>query len=66
MTPGLQDGRDFTLTGTGNELARAVYGPRPLAALLAEGLIAIDGDVAAAQAFADLFSLRRPSRSPRP
>jgi DNA-binding HxlR family transcriptional regulator len=62
VTPGLHDGRGFSLTGTGNELARAVYGPRSLAALLAEGLIAIDGDIAAAQAFADLFHLRPTSR----
>ena len=59
VVPGLHDGRAFTLTGTGNTLARAVYGRRPLAALAAEGLVAVDGDPAAAQAFADLFTLRQ-------
>jgi DNA-binding HxlR family transcriptional regulator len=56
--PGLQDGRQFTLIGDGNALARAVYGERPVAELVRQGLLELEGDAARAQAFADLFSLR--------
>jgi DNA-binding HxlR family transcriptional regulator len=58
VTPGLQDGRQFTLVGDGNTLARAIYGERPLAELVRKGLIELEGDAAAAQRFADLFGLR--------
>lgn len=57
---GLSPGRDFALTGSGNALARAVYGPEPVATLAAEGVVGLEGDAAAAQAFVDLFK-RRPS-----
>lgn len=59
IAPGLQAGRDFTLSGTGNTLARAVYGSRPVGALVAEGAVTLEGDAAKAQAFADLFNVRR-------
>lgn len=49
---------DFTLSGDGNQLAIAVYGPVPLAQLAASGGIGLSGDAAAAQAFVDLFRLR--------
>lgn len=42
---------------TGNAMAMAVYGQRPLSALIAKGVISVDGDVDAAQAFVDLFGL---------
>lgn len=58
VAPGLQEGRDFTLSGNGNTLARAVYGAQPLADLQAADVIALEGDIAAAQRFVDLFSLR--------
>lgn len=66
VTPGLQDGRRFTLAGDGNALAGAVYGARPLGDLVRKGLIGLDGDAAAAQAFVDLFSLRPPEALPAP
>ncbi len=48
----------FTLSGSGNSLARAVYGPVPLADLARDGVIGLTGDGRAAQAFVDLFRLR--------
>lgn len=47
----------FVLTGHGNLLAKAVYGPAPIAALLARGGIRAEGDMAAAQGFLDRFRL---------
>lgn len=52
------------LAGTGNALARAVYGAQPLARLLDEGVIRLDGDAAAAQAFVDRFALGPPAATP--
>ncbi|WP_103171746.1 helix-turn-helix domain-containing protein [Paracoccus sp. SY] len=49
---------DFTLSGNGNNLARAVYGPVPLARLVQDGVIGLAGDAQAAQDFVDLFRLR--------
>jgi DNA-binding HxlR family transcriptional regulator len=49
---------DFVLSGSGNSLARAVYGRMPLADLAAAGDIDLSGDARAAQDFADLFRLR--------
>ncbi|PHQ72018.1 MAG: transcriptional regulator [Paracoccus sp.] len=49
---------DFVLEGSGNTLARAVYGATPLAELVASGVVALAGDRAAAQDFVDLFRLR--------
>lgn len=49
---------DFTLSGTGNSVARAVYGPVPLADLADQGVIGLTGDSRAAQDFVDLFRLR--------
>lgn len=57
---GLAAERRFTLTGDGNALARAVYGSRPLADLVADGGLGLDGDAPAAQGFVDRFSMRRP------
>lgn len=48
----------FILTGTGNQLARAVYGAIPLSELVAEGRIGLTGDLRAAQEFLDQFRLR--------
>lgn len=48
---------DFLLRGNGNTLARAVYGPEPLARLAEAGVIGLVGDAARAQGFVDLFSL---------
>ena len=52
------DASDFTLSGTGNALARAVYGPVPLADLARDGSIGLAGDAGTAQGFVDLFRLR--------
>lgn len=49
---------DFTLSGNGNSLARAIYGPVPLARLAQDGVIGLAGDARAAQDFVDLFRLR--------
>ncbi|MBU3030799.1 winged helix-turn-helix transcriptional regulator [Paracoccus marinaquae] len=49
----------FVLEGDGNALARAVYGPAPIAALAADGVISLTGDAVAAQDFVGLFDLRR-------
>lgn len=48
---------DFLLRGTGNTLARAVYGREPVAHLAGAGVIGLIGDAARAQGFIDLFSL---------
>ncbi len=53
---------DFLLKGSGNALAAAIYGPGPQT-LASLGKIPLHGDVAAAQAFADLFSLMPQIRS---
>ena len=47
----------FVLGGNGNAMAAAVYGAVPLARLVAEGVIAAQGDIGAAQDFVDLFRL---------
>lgn len=49
---------DFTLTGDGNRLAAAVYGPVPLVQMAEAGLIGVGGDAVAAQEFVGLFALR--------
>lgn len=49
----------FVLRGDGNRLAAAVYGKTPLEALVAGKTIELEGDATAAQAFVDLFALRR-------
>jgi len=47
----------FVLSGNGNTLAAAVYGAAPLALLAARGIVGVEGDVAAAQSFVELFRL---------
>jgi len=47
----------FTLAGTGNALARAVYGSETVASLVRENVIELRGDEAAAQRFVARFSL---------
>ena len=55
---------DFTLTAqTGNDMAMVVYGPMSVADAVASGLVVLHGDMAAAQAFVDLFSLTPNSRA---
>lgn len=49
---------DLRFEGTANALAAAVYGPRPLAELVAAGAIGFSGDPALGQRFVDRFSLR--------
>lgn len=49
----------FILSGNGNTLAAAVYGTAPLMMLIAKGVVGVEGDVAAAQDFVDLFRLQR-------
>ena len=51
----------FVLTGHGNLLAKAVYGPASIAALLGKGGIRAEGDMAAAQGFLDRFRLAHPA-----
>ena len=55
----------FVLAGTGNALARAVYGREPLARLVADGVVDVHGDIVAAQAFVELFDLGPERRSGR-
>ncbi len=50
---------DVVLSGDGNSLAMAVYGPFPLADLARQGLIGLSGEMRRAQGFVDLFALRR-------
>ncbi len=50
---------DFVLSGNGNTLAMAVYGPAPVAHLVSEGVIGLSGDEQVAQQFVDLFALKR-------
>lgn len=47
----------FTLTGSGNAMAAAIYGTAPLSLLVAKGFIGAQGDLEAAQAFVDMFRL---------
>lgn len=47
-------------TATPNDMAIVVYGPQPLTATQAAGLVRADGDLAAGQSFLDLFRLKRP------
>lgn len=49
----------FVLSGSGNALAAAVYGKTSLKGLIRKKSIAANGDIAAAQAFVDLFELKR-------
>ncbi|WP_347137705.1 helix-turn-helix domain-containing protein [Paracoccus sp. SSK6] len=55
---GADPAADFVLSGSGNSLARAVYGPVPLADLARDGAVGLAGDAQAAQDFVDLFRLR--------
>lgn len=48
----------FVLEGSGNALARAVYGPTPLVELAEEGVIGLSGDAVAGQDYVGLFRLR--------
>lgn len=47
----------IVFSGSGNSLAAAVYGKTPLIDLTEQGLVAVEGDLSAAQDFVDLFSL---------
>ncbi|MCZ4267961.1 transcriptional regulator [Rhodobacteraceae bacterium R_SAG6] len=47
----------FVITGTGNTMAAAVYGARPLPDLVAADMVTISGDMEAAQEFLALFHL---------
>ena len=47
----------FVLSGNGNTLAKAVYGAKPLPALVAQGTVSLTGDIDAAAAFLSMFSL---------
>lgn len=47
----------FILVGDGNTMAAAVYGAAPLSLLVAKRFVGVQGDVAAAQDFLDLFRL---------
>lgn len=51
----------FVLTGNGNTMAIAVYGPAPLPVLIDGKVVSAEGDIAAAQGFMSLFSLGRPA-----
>ncbi|MEZ5215246.1 MAG: helix-turn-helix domain-containing protein [Ilumatobacteraceae bacterium] len=52
------------LGGTGNELAAVVYGPTPVADHVAAGTVRVEGSVAAAQSFVELFSLHHDPAAP--
>nr|WP_252726642.1 winged helix-turn-helix transcriptional regulator [Tritonibacter mobilis] len=47
----------FVITGTGNTMAAAVYGARPLPDLVAANMVSVSGDMEAAQEFLALFQL---------
>ena len=47
----------FVITGTGNTMAAAVYGARPLPDLVAANIVSVSGDMEAAQEFLALFQL---------
>ncbi|KAA0970267.1 helix-turn-helix transcriptional regulator [Aureimonas fodinaquatilis] len=47
----------FVLKSSGNGMAAAVYGPVPLSLQMAQGTVGVEGDIAAAQTFLDLFQL---------
>ncbi|MCG7626182.1 winged helix-turn-helix transcriptional regulator [Epibacterium sp. MM17-32] len=49
----------FVITGTGNTMAAAVYGARPLPDLVAANMVTVSGDMAAAQEFLALFQLAK-------
>lgn len=51
---------EVSFIGPANDMAAAVYGPMPLAMLVAAGRIGFDGDPARGQGFVDCFSLREP------
>ena len=48
---------ELQFSGTGNDLAVAVYGPQPLRQVVQQGLIGFQGDPGAGQAFIDRFRL---------
>jgi DNA-binding HxlR family transcriptional regulator len=54
---GTAAGMDLILAGTAPAIAAAVYGGVPLAALEAEGALAVEGDRALAERFVTLFPL---------
>lgn len=54
----------FIVAGNGNAVAKAVYGGSPLSSLIANDLIEVRGDVAAAQRFVELFRLEPQSPTP--
>ena len=54
---GTNEAADFVLAGTPAAVAAAVYGGVPLAALEAEGALAVEGDRALAERFVTLFPL---------
>lgn len=45
---------DFVFRGPGNAIVLTMYGPMPVAAMAASGMIEVGGDADAAQAFVDL------------
>lgn len=51
---------EVAFTGRPNDIAAALYGPMPLAMLVAAGRIGFDGDPARGQGFVDCFRLRPP------
>lgn len=53
-----QPDADFVITGSGNMLALAIYGPQPPQDLAAAKLIDLHGSPAAAQEFMSFFSLK--------
>ena len=57
-------GADLVLTGAAPAIAAFVYGDVPLAALEAEGALAVEGSREVAAAFAGLFEL--PPKAPVP
>ena len=54
----VQPDTPFVLSGNGNALAVAVYGKAPLSLLVAQNSIGVEGDIAAAQNFVELFQLQ--------
>jgi len=57
VTPVTRPDAPFVLSGNGNQQAIAVYGPAPVASLVAGGVIGVAGHMAAADDFLSCFRL---------
>ena len=61
---GATDEPDVTLSGPARMIAAAVYGGQPLEQLVADGVLKVTGDLAAAERFVRLFPLPAKAAAP--